>query len=252
MSSLYSSAVSIADSVRNVKADKYIFEFRPPENKGVFFMAKNLKSKYWRLELYPTKEQLEREGLAKDYDGSAGYGTLPDNWLEILEQTCLPIAISPLHDKDTKPDGSVKKPHYHIVINYPSSNTTLKAVKERIADELNAPAPFIADNPKGAYEYLWHKNSPEKFQYDEAGVIHLGGYRVPLTSDEVRLLKGELQDFIIENGIFEYNNFLDAVKSQFGAESDLYDCATVHYGMFNAYISSRRNELREALQNSRT
>lgn len=204
-------------------------------------MAKNLKSKYWRLELYPTKEQLEREGLAKDYDGSAGYGSLPDDWRERLEQTCLPMAISPLHDKDTKPDGSVKKPHYHIVINYPSSNTTLKAVKERIADELNAPAPLIADNPKGAYEYLWHKNSPEKHQYDKSGVIHLGGYRVPLTSDEVRLLKGELQDFISDRNIVEYAAFLDLVKSEFGTDSDLYDCATTYYALWNTYITSRRH-----------
>lgn len=208
-------------------------------------MGKNLKSKYWRLELYPTKEQLEREGLAKDYDGSAGYGSLPDDWLEILQQTCLPMAISPLHDRDTKPDGTVKKPHYHVVINYPSSNTTLKAVKERIADRLNAPAPLIADNPKGAYEYLWHKNDANKFQYDEQAVIKLGGYSVPLTSDDVRLLKGDLQDFICLNDIYEFGDFLDAVKSQYGAESDYYECATVHHSMFNTYITSRRNKRRK-------
>lgn len=204
-------------------------------------MGKTIKSKYWRLELYPTKEQLDREGLAQDYDGSAGYGSLPDDWLEILDQTCLPMAISPLHDRDTKPDGSVKKPHYHVVISYPSSNTTLSAVKARIADRLNAPAPFVADNPKGAYEYLWHKNHPEKYQYDEAGVKRLGGYTVPLTSDETQLLKGQLQDFIIDRHIVEYAAFLDLVKSEFGADSDLYDCATTYHSLWNTYITSRRH-----------
>lgn len=208
----------------------------------------NIKSKYWRLELYPTKEQLDRDGLAPDYDGSAGYGTLPDDWLDILKQTCLPMAISPLHDKDTKPDGSVKKPHYHVVINYPSSNTTLKAVKERIADVLNAPSPFVAHNPKGAYEYLWHKNDSDKYQYDKDGVIEINGYKVPLSTDDIKVLKGALQDFICEYNIFEYADFLDAVKANFGADSDEYECATNHTMLFNTYITSKRNKFREEME----
>ena len=205
----------------------------------------NIKSKYWRLELYPTKAQLEAAGQALDYDGSAGYGTLPDDWLDILKQTCLPMAISPLHDKDTKPDGSRKKPHYHVVINYPSSNTTLKAVKERIADRLNAPAPFVADNPKGAYEYLWHKNDSDKYQYEKEGVLEINGYRVPLSTDDVQILKGQLMDFVNEYNLFEYGDFLDAVKMQFGADSEEFGCATNYTILFNSYISSKRNKFRE-------
>lgn len=37
--------------------------------------------------------------------------SLPKNWQEILTQTGLPVAISPLHDKDVNPDKTVKKPH---------------------------------------------------------------------------------------------------------------------------------------------
>lgn len=201
-----------------------------------------IKSKYWRLELYPTKEQLERDGLAIGYDGSAGYGSLPDDWLDILKQTCLPMAISPLHDHDTKADGSIKKPHYHVVINYPSSNTTLKAVKERITDRLAAPTPFVADNPRGAYEYLWHKNDTDKYQYDKTAVLEINGYKVPLSTDDVQILKAQLQDFIREYDIFEYADFLDAVKDNFGSDSDEYNCATNHTILFNTYITSRRHK----------
>lgn len=42
--------------------------------------------------------------------------SLPKNWLELLQNE--PVAISPLHDKDVNPDGTLKKPHYHIVLNY--------------------------------------------------------------------------------------------------------------------------------------
>lgn len=202
---------------------------------------KAIKSKYWRLEIYPTKEQLDAQGLASDYDGSSGYGSLPDNWLEILEQTCLPMAISPLHDKDLKPDGTLKKPHYHIVINYPSSNTTLKAVKDRLSDPLHAPVPFVAENPRGAYEYLWHQNSPEKFQYNKDEVIHLSGYKVPITSDEARFIKAELQNFIRDHDITEYCVFCDAVLATFAADSDQFEIACNYHNLFYQYIQSRRH-----------
>ena len=40
--------------------------------------------------------------------------SMPDNWEEIISSTGLPMAISPLHDKDINPTGEIKKPHYHV------------------------------------------------------------------------------------------------------------------------------------------
>ena len=42
--------------------------------------------------------------------------SMPKNWLEILQETGSPIAISPLHDKDKDPDEKEKKAHYHVII----------------------------------------------------------------------------------------------------------------------------------------
>ena len=55
---------------------------------------KNVKKRAWGGVIYPE--------------------SLPENWLEILQNSGLQIAISPLHDKDINPDGTIKKPHYHI------------------------------------------------------------------------------------------------------------------------------------------
>ena len=53
--------------------------------------------------------------------------SLPSNWEEIILNTGLPMAISPLHDKDINPDGTEKKPHYHVIIYYENA-TLLKVV----------------------------------------------------------------------------------------------------------------------------
>jgi len=86
--------------------------------------------------------------------------SLPKNWQEILTQTGLPIAISPLHDKDENPDGTKKKPHYHIILIY--SGPTSFSVVQTLTQKLNAPAPIPLEAVRGYYRYLTHKDNPEK------------------------------------------------------------------------------------------
>lgn len=41
----------------------------------------------------------------------------PENWKSILSNELkLIFAISPLHDQDINPDGSLKKAHWHVLI----------------------------------------------------------------------------------------------------------------------------------------
>ena len=56
----------------------------------------NDKNRYWTFLIYPE--------------------SAPKDWKDILQQTFLPVAISPLHDKDLNADGEKKKPHYHIIV----------------------------------------------------------------------------------------------------------------------------------------
>ena len=57
--------------------------------------AKNVKKRNWAFVAYPE--------------------SMPTNWLEILQETGAPIAISPLHDKDLNADEHEKKAHYHVI-----------------------------------------------------------------------------------------------------------------------------------------
>jgi len=57
--------------------------------------------------------------------------SVPEDWQEKLEQIGLPMAISPLHDSDMKPDGTIKKPHWHVI--YIANNpVTTDNVRKRI------------------------------------------------------------------------------------------------------------------------
>ena len=61
--------------------------------------------------------------------------SLPKNWLEILAETGLQIAISPLHDKDLEADGQTpKKAHYHIIFIYsgPTSFNVVQSLTKKL------------------------------------------------------------------------------------------------------------------------
>lgn len=89
----------------------------------------------------------------------------PYDWIERCKDTFLPFAISPLHDKDINDDGTLKKPHYHCILCWPGP-TTSKRVLSFIRDELHQPYPQDLLSVVGYYEYFYHKNNPEKYQYD--------------------------------------------------------------------------------------
>ena len=61
-------------------------------------VSQNVKKRNWTIVVYPE--------------------SLPENWKDILRESGLQVGISPLHDKDVNPDGSIKKPHYHLILIY--------------------------------------------------------------------------------------------------------------------------------------
>lgn len=73
-----------------------------------------------------------------------------------------------LHDKDTKPDGTPKNPHYYILLKLKDSNNT-----EYIAKWFGIPENFVG-RIKGRWAdgllYLTHENAPEKHRYEETEV----------------------------------------------------------------------------------
>lgn len=203
-----------------------------------------VKKRHWAFILYPTKVQLDKLGSL--YEGSSGYGTLPDDWYERLEQTGLQCVISPLHDKDINPTEDEKKPHWHVIISY-SGPTTFNVVRT-LTDSFNAPNPQALEAVRGYYRYLTHKDNPEKFQYDEKDIRTVNGFNiadfVELSKSEVSEIKRKLQTFIRQENILEYCDLLDCLL-----DGDMFlehDVASSNTLFFDRYISSKRNKAGQA------
>lgn len=179
-----------------------------------------IKKRYWAFIVYPE--------------------SAPENWKEILQQTGLEIAISPLHNKDTDPTGEHKKDHWHCIACY--NGPTSANVVTHLTQRLNAPNPQYLESVKGYYRYLSHKDNPEKAQYDENEIVALNGFNihnfVELSRAEVAEQKRYIQQLIRDLDIVEYCDLLDYLLDN--AEFDALDVATNNTLLFNNYIKSRK------------
>lgn len=125
--------------------------------KGGICIPHNVKSRLWWFIGYPE--------------------SLPYDWIDKLTLTGVPFIVSPLHNLDTQSTGELKKEHYHIIVCF-SSPTTFNHVKNTITSPLNCPIPTPLLNIQGGFEYLTHKNNPDKAQYSEGDIsFHNGADR---------------------------------------------------------------------------
>lgn len=166
----------------------------------------------------------------------------PENWKEILKLKGISFAVSPYHDKDINPDGTVKKPHYHIILCF-GSPTTYNNVKS-ITDELSQPIPISLESVRGYYRYFTHKDNPEKYQYNDSEIELFNGFDVSdvLNAFEVFQCLKQIQSMIIEKNIVEYCELLDYLLNQEFME--LWNVACSHTLFLNTYITSKRNKIK--------
>lgn len=186
-------------------------------------MTKNVKGRCWAFVGYPE--------------------SMPSNWFELLQNTGLPIAVSPLHDKDINPDGSPKKAHFHFLCYY-ENPTTFNNVKENVCDVINATIPIKLESMVGMYRYHLHLDNPDKYQYDDRLRTFINGFDVSrvtaLTTTEVKKILIDLQNFIKDNDIIEYSDLLDLLlDNEF---FNMLEVAQNHTILLNTYITSRRHK----------
>lgn len=182
----------------------------------------NIKKRNWAFVLYPE--------------------SAPADWLERLQATGLPGAISPLHDKDIDPTGIPKKPHYHVILCY-AGPTSYNVVKS-LTDSLNQPVPQALEQVKGYYRYLTHMDNPDKYQYASADIVHLNGFALvdyaELTRSEVDSIKAGLIGLCRNLGICEYSVLMDYLldndlRTEFGV-------AAGNTLFFDRYLTSLRHK----------
>lgn len=182
---------------------------------------KQLKGRNWAFVVYPE--------------------SLPSNYEDLIYETGLPMAFSPLHDKDLNPDGLEKKPHYHVICYYENS-TTFESVKQNVTDKLNGTIPIKLESLRGMYRYHLHLDNPEKYQYNDSDRKLYNGFDIhrvgEYTYTEIATMLKQIQHFIIQNKITEYSDLLDILLDN--EMYSLWDTARNHTLLLNTYITSRR------------
>lgn len=170
----------------------------------------------------------------------------PADWRDLLDAEHIEWAESPLHDKDVNPDGSPKKPHWHIALAF-EGKKSYEQVCALLAP-LHGPIPQRCHALKGAVRYFAHLDNPEKYQYPVSGIRGHGGFDVaaalaPSSSQRVALI-GEMQDWCLEHHIVEIQDLFDYARLE--RSEDWYpllcdSCAMV----MNLYIKSQRHRVQQ-------
>lgn len=166
--------------------------------------------------------------------------SMPPNWNEVIMQTGLSCALSPLHDADIKPDGSPKKAHFHFMMCWtgPTTYATAKRISKLM---LGGTLPIPLVSPRGYYRYFTHLDNPDKAQYDAKQITHFNGFDpgdfIDLTKSEVLALKKELVKLILELGMLNYSEFVEYLL--FNGTNEQFDIASSHTMFFKGYLDDR-------------
>lgn len=159
----------------------------------------------------------------------------PADWIEQLQDTGLPFVVSPLHDKDVNPDGTIKKAHYHVIVSW--SNTTTYRSARGLCDMLKCPKPQLVKSCIGQYRYLTHADNPEKYQYKEMPKTYNGWVR-PLDNADIANIKQEIWNFVFEYDCTEYTVLLSVCSKQ---GSDYFEIASRNTIFFKAICDGYRH-----------
>lgn len=187
--------------------------------------AKAERTRYWTFVLYPE--------------------SAPEDWRDQIDAHHVSWAASPLHDKDTNPDGTPKKPHWHVMIAYES----LKSFDQ--ANEISVPIKGticqMVKSPRAMVRYFAHMDNPEKAQYEKRDILTRGGFDLEdmlKTSNQTKYdaLK-EMIQYCIDADVLEYEDLLVyAMHNEPTWFEALADSCT--YTM-SAFLKSRRHRRAE-------
>ncbi|MFS9123652.1 replication protein [Streptococcus salivarius] len=183
-------------------------------------MAKDKRSNKWAFLLY--KE------------------SVPDNYLDILEEMHIPFVLSPWHDKDVnKETGEFKKAHKHGALFFDSLKS-YSQVSDLLTSKLNTPAHVeIVMSPKGMYDYFIHAENPEKTRYNiediESGCgFELDKFLIENNSDK---FLSTVIDIIEEHNFTEFNSLVRYARKE---DIVLLNLIVNKTYFFAKYLDSRR------------
>ena len=196
--------------------------------------------------------------------------SIPEDWELKLETLGVPIAVSPLHDKDKSDvEGQkYKKPHHHVI--YIAKNpVTADSVRKKIKlllGEKSLAMVQIALNVENTYLYLTHESkdaiAKKKHVYDKADIKLINNFDIDryVTLDVEE--KAELFNVVVSiiraytiQNIFDLYDFIDENGENYGLTINLVNEVIAGKTGFmkllfdGAYQRSKRGEIKKAGEN---
>lgn len=113
--------------------------------------------------------------------------SIPTDWKRQLELIGVPIAISPLHNKDkSNIEGQIyKKAHYHVVYvakNPVTSDSVRKKIQRVLGDKSVAKVQIVVQSMENIYLYLTHESKDaiekHKHKYSKSDIMLLNNFDI--------------------------------------------------------------------------
>lgn len=162
--------------------------------------------------------------------------SIPSDWELKLETLGVPIAVSPLHDKDkSNVEGrNIKKPHYHVlyIAKNPVTADSVRWKIKKLLGEKSLAMVQVVLNVENTYLYLTHESkdaiAKKKHVYDRADIKHINNFDIDryVTLDVEE--KAELFNVVVSliraytlQNIFDLYDFIDENGEAYGLTINL-------------------------------
>lgn len=178
-----------------------------------------------------------------------------DKWIDVLKGTGHKLIVSPYHDKDINPDGSKKKPHYHVLLQGGRHWIKFAELKDLVKNDFNGKGvavPQKCSNSDGLKRYMTHIDNPDKHQYSKDDIRCYNGAEVEnaykISEAGKKLAIADIMQFVQEHEEIEnYYQLMDyAMGLKADGDSTWFDILLSNSWVVERYISSRRNAVRDA------
>lgn len=182
--------------------------------------------------------------------------SIPTDWKRQLELIGVPIAVSPLHDKDksTVPGQDFKKPHYHVVYvakNPVTSDSVRKKIQRVLGDKSVAKVQIVVQSMENMYLYLTHESKDaiekKKHKYDKADIALLNNFDidryVTLDAEDKDDMLNDVCDLIDDHNLAnmrELRRFVRVHGAEYGLPSMkiINSVLRAHTGLIRLYFDA--------------
>lgn len=161
--------------------------------------------------------------------------SIPTDWIQKLESLDVPIAISPIHDKDlSNVEGQkYKKAHYHVIYvakNPVTADSVRVKIKRLLGEKALAKVQIVIQSMENMYLYLTHESkdaiAKNKYKYKKSDITQLNNFDIDryitLDAEDKDDMLNEVCDLIDEHGlanIRELRRFIRVHGAEYGLPS---------------------------------